>query len=74
MILNLRPAKLENLNTIIEEMESRFPGDEEQLQILNAIGDVLGRADEKAVTKAMTENANKARQHASITVPIEEEY
>ncbi|CAG8970896.1 hypothetical protein HYALB_00000875 [Hymenoscyphus albidus] len=73
MILNLRPSKPENLNTIIEEMESRFPGDEEQEQILNVIGDVLGRPDGKAESKAMAENANKARLQRDRTVAIVEQ-
>ncbi|KAG9231056.1 DNA-directed RNA polymeras-like protein III subunit RPC9 [Amylocarpus encephaloides] len=62
MILNLRPTKPENLNTIVEEMEERFPGDEDQLAILSVIEAVLGRPDGDAETKAMKANANKARE------------
>lgn len=73
MILNLRPSKPENLNTIIEEMEGRFPGDEEQMEILKVIGDVLGRPNDKANIQAMTENATKAREYAATTAPVDEE-
>ncbi|RDL41258.1 DNA-directed RNA polymeras-like protein III subunit RPC9 [Venustampulla echinocandica] len=62
MILNLRPTKPENLNTIIEEMEERFPSDTTQAEILKAITDVLGRPDGEAERQAMTDNAREARK------------
>ena len=62
MIMNLRPTKPENLNTIIEEMEDRFPDDEQQQKIVDIIGEVLGRADGAAERQAMTENAKEARE------------
>ena len=49
MLLNLRPQSFGVLDTIVEEMESRFD-DVQQEQILNIVGDVLGRppGDESA--------------------------
>ncbi|KAI9046772.1 hypothetical protein LZ554_009509 [Drepanopeziza brunnea f. sp. 'monogermtubi'] len=44
MILNHRPAKPENLNTMVQEMEQRFT-DEEQLEIVQIIAEVLGKPD-----------------------------
>lgn len=62
MIINLRPTKPESLNTIVEQMEDRFPGDEVQLEICRVIGDVLGRSDGHAERQAMTDNAAVARK------------
>ena len=62
MILNLRPTKPENLNTIVEEMEERFPGDELQNEIVRVIAEVLGRPDGEAERQAMTDNAKEARK------------
>lgn len=61
MILNLRPTKPENLNTIIEEMEYRFPKEEDQDRIVALIAEVLGTPDGAAEKKAMEESANVAR-------------
>lgn len=61
MIINLRPAKPENLNTIIEEMEGRFD-DDQQMAIVEAIADVLGKPDGEAERQAMTDNAKEARK------------
>jgi hypothetical protein len=44
MILNHRPAKPENLNTMVQELEQRFT-DEEQLEIVQIIAEVLGKPD-----------------------------
>ncbi|TVY54055.1 DNA-directed RNA polymerase III subunit rpc9 [Lachnellula suecica] len=57
MMLNLRPTKLENLNTIIQEMEERFT-EEEQNAILAAIVKVLGRPDGEFEREKMEENAH----------------
>lgn len=65
MILNLRPTKPENLNTIVEEMEGRFPGEELQLEICAIIADVLGKPDGEAERQAMSENAIEARKEVS---------
>ncbi len=62
MILNLRPTKPENLNTIVEEMEERFPGDELQNEIVRVIAEVLGKPDGEAERQAMTDNAKEARK------------
>lgn len=62
MILNLRPTKPENLNTIVQEMEQRFPEDDTQLEIVRAIAEVLGRPDGEAERHAMTETAKVARK------------
>ena len=68
MILNLRPANEGNLNTVLEEMEGRFT-DDQQAEIVDIIGDVLGRPDGAAERQAMTDNAKGARDeefnHAS---------
>lgn len=62
MILNLRPTKPENLNTIVEEMEDRYPSDEQQQKIVDLIAEVLGTPDGVAEMQAMKENAKEARQ------------
>jgi hypothetical protein len=62
MILNLRPTKPENLNTIVEEMEERFPGEELQFEIVQVIAEVLGKPDGEAERHAMSENAKEARK------------
>lgn len=62
MIMNLRPTKPENLNTIIEEMEVRFPEDEQQRKIVSLIAEVLGTSDGAAERQAMTDNAKEARK------------
>jgi hypothetical protein len=61
MILNLRPTKPESLNTIVEEMEDRFP-DEQQNEIVAVIAEVLGSPDGEAERQAMTDNAAEARK------------
>ncbi|KAG0653008.1 hypothetical protein D0Z07_0702 [Hyphodiscus hymeniophilus] len=60
LILNLRPANEGTLNTVLEEMAERF-NDEQQAEMVQIIGDVLGRADGEAERQAMTENAKEAR-------------
>ena len=62
MILNLRPIKPENLNTIVEEMEARFPGEELQREICEIIAEVLGKPDGEAERNAMSESAIEARK------------
>jgi hypothetical protein len=47
MILNLRPSSVAGLNTAIEDMESRFP-ENEQEKLLEIIGEVLGGGGEGA--------------------------
>lgn len=62
MIMNLRPTKPENLNTMIEDMEERFPEDEQQNEIVEVIAEVLGRPDGAAERQAMADNAKEARK------------
>ena len=45
MIANLRPENVPQLLPIVEELDIRF-SDEEQSEILQIIGDVLGREEE----------------------------
>lgn len=61
MIMNLRPHKPESLNTMVEEMETRFT-DEEQHEIVRLITEALGKPDGDAERQAMTDNANEARK------------
>ncbi|KAL3960359.1 RNA polymerase III, subunit C17 [Purpureocillium lilacinum] len=42
MILNVRPASVIGLNTVVEEMSERFT-DEQQLEMVYIIADVLGK-------------------------------
>jgi uncharacterized membrane-anchored protein YjiN (DUF445 family) len=44
MILNLRPASVAALNTVIEEMAERF-SDEQQEEMVAIISEVLGQFD-----------------------------
>ena len=41
MVLNLRPSSVPALNTVVEDMEDRFPY-EKQEEIVNIIAEVLG--------------------------------
>ena len=61
MIINMRPGNVGNLNTLVEELEGRFD-EEQQAAIVEAIREVLGKADEEAERLAMTNNANQARK------------
>ena len=47
MILNLRPASVPALNTVVEDMEDRFPY-EQQEEIVNIVAEVLGAFPEPA--------------------------
>ena len=62
MMLNLRPTKLENLNTIIQEMEDRFPGEEMQKEILAVITKVLGKPDDEAERQTMADNTEQLKK------------
>ena len=61
MVMNLRPSKPENLNTIVEEMEERF-SDDTQKEIVRVITEVLGKPDGEAERQAMSDNAKEARK------------
>ena len=65
MILNLRPTKPENLNTVLEEMEERFD-DHQQLAIVAAIADVLGKPDGVAERQAMTDNKEARKEQSDL--------
>jgi hypothetical protein len=43
MIINLRPASIAVLNTVVEDMAERFT-DEQQEEIIGAIAEILGEA------------------------------
>ena len=62
MIMNLRPTKPDILNTVVEELETRFT-EERQWEICKAIVEALGKPDEEAERRAMTRNAERARRH-----------
>ncbi|TVY40335.1 DNA-directed RNA polymerase III subunit [Lachnellula occidentalis] len=63
MMLNLRPTTLENLNTIFQEMETRF-GEEDQTEILDVITRVLGTPDGEAERQAMADVTEVLKQQA----------
>jgi len=48
MIMNLRPIKPEILNTVVDSMEQRFEGDEQQAEICAAIAGALGQPNVEA--------------------------
>lgn len=54
MILNLRPASVAALNTIIEDMSERF-SEEQQEAIVVAIAEVLGEFPAPAADEAQAE-------------------
>jgi hypothetical protein len=72
MMLNLRPTKLENLNTIIQEMEDRFPGEVMQKEILAVITKVLGKPDDEAERQTMADNTEllKKRQAEELEAQV----
>ncbi|KAH7146428.1 calcitonin gene-peptide-receptor component protein [Dactylonectria macrodidyma] len=57
MLLNLRPASVAALNTVVEDMPERFD-EEQQEAIVKAIADVLGQFPENA--EAQDENGEAA--------------
>ena len=56
-IINLRPEGLEVLSSIVEELDERFT-DEQQEQIIEIVGDVLGRSDENEDEAEVTEGVS----------------
>lgn len=56
MILNLRPASVAALNTVIEEMAERF-SDEQQEGMVNIILEVLGQFDASANANGNADDA-----------------
>ncbi|KAM0512404.1 hypothetical protein ACHAPE_008853 [Trichoderma viride] len=61
MILNLRPASVAALNTVIEEMAERF-NDEQQEEMVNIIMEVLGQFEASANANG---NADDAAEDAN---------
>ncbi|KAM0457662.1 hypothetical protein ACHAPV_006556 [Trichoderma viride] len=61
MILNLRPASVAALNTVIEEMAERF-NDEQQEEMVNIILEVLGQFEASANANG---NADDAAEDAN---------
>jgi len=61
MIMNLRPTQIAALNTVVEELEQRFPDEAVQQEIVDTITDVLGSPDGEAERQAMTDSAKDAR-------------
>lgn len=55
MVLNLRPASVPALNTVVEDMEERFPY-EQQEEIVGVIAEVLGAFPEVAAPEEAAEN------------------
>ncbi|KAL3428179.1 DNA-directed RNA polymerase III subunit rpc9 [Phlyctema vagabunda] len=64
MIMNLRPTNVINLNTVVEEAEMRFPTEEMQQEMVDAIAEVLGKADTEANRQAMTDSKEATREQA----------
>ena len=64
MIMNLRPIKPEILNTVVDSMESRFPGDEQQAEICEAIRGALGQPNWDVEREDMKNDAEEARKNA----------
>lgn len=51
-----------NLNNIIEELETRFPDENDQWAILDIISEVLGAQDVEEMKKAMADNTETAKK------------
>ncbi|KAM0139515.1 hypothetical protein ACHAO1_002886 [Botrytis cinerea] len=62
MIINHRPTSMENLNIIIEELELRFPDENEQWGIIDVVKDVLGAQDAEEMKQAMADNTEAAKK------------
>lgn len=61
MIINHRPTSMENLNIIIEELELRFPDENDQWAIIDVISNVLGAQDAEEMKQTMAENTEAAK-------------
>ncbi|APA09430.1 hypothetical protein SS1G_12234 [Sclerotinia sclerotiorum 1980 UF-70] len=62
MIINHRPTSMENLNIIIEELELRFPDENEQWAIIDIVKEVLGAQDAEEMKQAMADNTEIAKK------------
>lgn len=58
MILNLRPASVAALNTVIEEMAERF-NDEQQEEMVNIILEILGQFEASANANGNEDDAGE---------------
>lgn len=68
MIINHRPTKVAALNTIVEELEQRFPQHSDQNDIVRIIKEVLGSPDQEAELQKMTDAAKDAREAEAMDV------
>jgi CHASE3 domain sensor protein len=73
MIMNLRPTTPAALNTVVQEMEERFPTDEEQETIVEIIREVLGSPDGESQRKEMEEGASRERERMAERIAKEQE-
>ncbi|KAJ8066020.1 hypothetical protein OCU04_005114 [Sclerotinia nivalis] len=62
MIINHRPTSMENLNIIIEELELRFPDENEQWAIIDVVKEVLGAQDAEEMKQTMADNTEIAKK------------
>lgn len=53
---------MENLNIIIEELELRFPDENEQWAIIDIVKEVLGAQDAEEMKQAMADNTEIAKK------------
>jgi hypothetical protein len=64
MILNLRPASVPALNTVVEDMEDRFVY-EQQEEIVNIIAEVLGAFPQEAAEQTADGGDDVAMEDAA---------
>ncbi|ESZ97324.1 hypothetical protein SBOR_2287 [Sclerotinia borealis F-4128] len=62
MIINHRPTSMENLNIIIEELELRFPDENDQWAIIDVVKEVLGAEDADEMKQTMADNTENAKK------------
>jgi hypothetical protein len=58
MIMNHRPTRVAALNTIVEELDVRFPSHSEQRVMVNIIKEVLGTGEGQSEEKGMEGNTD----------------
>lgn len=62
MIINHRPTSMPTLNNIIEELELRFPDENDQWAILDVVSEVLGVQDAEEMKQTMADNTENAKK------------
>ncbi|KAI9648224.1 hypothetical protein NHQ30_002856 [Ciborinia camelliae] len=62
MIINHRPTSMVTLNNIIEELEFRFPDENDQWAIIDVVSGVLGAQDVEALKQTMADNTEIAKK------------